>query len=82
MAFQITVKHPFTSHPKMDGASDNCKLWLDLRFGALVQKPIEVYWIIPESCVGKPKDFEDHVVFLEELYEDLPALKKLTLRES
>ena len=80
MGFQVTVKQPFTSHPKIDGASDNGKLWLDFCYGNSVKKPIEVYWIIPKSCVGKPKNLKDRDVLLDELYHDLPALKKLTLQ--
>ncbi|KAJ3319347.1 hypothetical protein HDV06_006374 [Boothiomyces sp. JEL0866] len=82
MAFQITVKQPFSSHPKIDGANDNCKSWLDFCFDGLVQKPIKVYWIIPKSCVGQPKGFKGRVILLEELHDDFPALKKLCLDRS
>ena len=68
MGFQVTVKQPFTSHPKIDGASDNCKLWLDFCYGNSDKKPMEVYWIVPKSCVGKLKNFEDRVVLLDDLY--------------
>ncbi|KAI3659379.1 hypothetical protein MP638_001301 [Amoeboaphelidium occidentale] len=80
MAFQVTVKGSFTSHPKIDGNSDNCKLWLDFCYGDLVQKPMEIYWIIPQSCVGKPKNFHDRVIILEDLWDAFPALQKLTLQ--
>jgi hypothetical protein len=83
MAFQVTVKNPFTSHSKINGASENCKLWLDFCFhGLVVKKPMEVYWIIPKSCVGKPKNFDDRVILLEDLWCDFPALQKLLLQKS
>ena len=80
MAFQVTVKQPFTSHPQIEGTGENCKLWLDFCYDVSGQKPMEIYWIMPRSCVGKPKSFQDHVVLFDELYENLPALKKLTLQ--
>jgi hypothetical protein len=80
MAFQITVKNPFTTHPKIDGMSENCALWLDFCFDGLEKKPMEVYWIIPKSCVGQPKDCKDRVILLEDLWGDFPALQKLSLQ--
>ena len=80
MAFQVTVKNPFTSHPKIDGASENCKGWLDFCFHGLEKKPMEVYWIVPGSCVGKPKNFKDRVILLEDLCGDFPPLQKLSLQ--
>ncbi len=80
MAFQITVKNPFTTHPKIDGMSKNCALWLDFCFDGLEKKPMEVYWIIPKSCVGQPKDCKDRVILLEDLWGDFPALQKLSLQ--
>jgi hypothetical protein len=79
MAFQVTVKQPLTSHPKIDGADDNCKSWLTF---CSTQNPIEIYWIIPQTCVGKPMDFKDRVVLLQELSSDndLPALQKFSLQ--
>ena len=68
MAFQVTVRQSFTSHPKMDGSNENCKLWLDFCFDALAQGPIEVYWIISKGCIGNPKNFRDRVILLDELY--------------
>jgi hypothetical protein len=59
MAFQVTVMQPFTSHPKIDGVCENCKSWLNFCFGELVQKPIEIYWIIPEISIGKTNNFKD-----------------------
>ena len=79
MAFQVTVNNPFTSHRKIDGSSENCKLWLDFCFDGLPQKPLDIYWVIPKSCVGKPKNFEERLVLLEDLLVDFPALNKLTL---
>ncbi|KAI8892070.1 hypothetical protein BC833DRAFT_653965 [Globomyces pollinis-pini] len=76
MAFQVILKQPF---PKIDTDSDNCKMWLDFCFGSLVKKPMKVYWIIPENCAVIPKNGEERVILLDELHEDFPALKKLTL---
>jgi hypothetical protein len=78
MAFQVTVKQPFTSHPKIDEANNN--LWLDFCFGTSAKRSMEVYWMVPRICVGKPKKFNGRVVLLEELYDDFPALRKLTLQ--
>ena len=78
MAFQVSVVQPFTSHPNIEGAGENCKLWLEFCFDASAKKAVEVYWIIPRSCVGKPKNFQDSVILFEDL-EDLPALKQLTV---
>ena len=80
MAFQVTVKNPFTSHPKINEGSEICKQWLDFCFADLKQNPIDIYWIIPKSCVGKPKKFNDRVILLEELRGDFPALQKLSLQ--
>lgn len=82
MAFQVTVKNPFTSHPKIDGASENCKRWLDFCFSGseTEMKPLEVYWIIPDSCVGKPKNFKDRVILVRDLWADFPALQKLSVQ--
>ncbi|KAI8894954.1 hypothetical protein BC833DRAFT_602998 [Globomyces pollinis-pini] len=76
MAFQVILKQPF---PKNDTDSENCKMWLDFCFGSLVKKPMKVYWIIPENCAGIPKNGEERAILLDELHEDFPALKKLTL---
>jgi hypothetical protein len=77
MAFQVTVTKPFTSHPKIDGTSDNCKLWLNFCFKDSAQKPMEVYWIT-SSCVGNPENFEgSRIIIFDELYEDFPALEKI-----
>ena len=81
MAFHVTVKNPFTLDSKMSGLNDHCQLWLDFCFNGMDQNPIEVYWIIPESCIGNPNDFKDHVILFEDLYEDLPALRKLDLNK-
>ncbi|KAI8893195.1 hypothetical protein BC833DRAFT_609271, partial [Globomyces pollinis-pini] len=78
MAFQVTVKNPFTSHPKIDGASKNCKRWLNFCFSRSEEKRLEVYWIIPGSCVGKPKKIHDRVILIDDLWADFPALKKLS----
>ena len=80
MACQITVKNPFTSHPKIDGTSENCALWLDFCFDGPKKKPMEGYWIIPKSCVGQPKDFKGRVILLEDLWGDFPALQKFSLQ--
>ena len=74
MAFQVTVKKPFTSHSKIDGANGNLGLWHEL-----FQSQIDVYWIIPENCVGNPKDFGDNVILIEDLQNDFHAFNKLTL---
>ena len=79
MAFQVTVKNPFTSHPKINEASKICKQWLDFCFADLKQNPIDIYWIIPKSCVGQPKGFKGRIVLLEDLHADFPALQKLKL---
>jgi hypothetical protein len=79
MAFQVTVQKPFSSHKKIK--ENTCDKWLDFCYGSAEQKPIEIYWILPESCVGKPKKFKDRIVLLEDLYKDFPALRELSLRE-
>ena len=79
MGFQVTIKNPFTSHPKIDEARGNCERWLDFCFDKLNKKPMEVYWIIPGSCVGKPKNFKDRVILLEDLCDDFPLFNKLNL---
>ena len=80
MGFQVTVKNPFKTHSKIDGASENCTLWLDFCFQGLKKKPMEVYWIVPGSCVGNPKNFNDRVILFEDLWADFPALQKLSLQ--
>jgi 5-formyltetrahydrofolate cyclo-ligase len=42
MAFQVTVKNPFKTHPKIDRASYNCILWLDFCFDGLDKKPMDI----------------------------------------
>lgn len=41
---------------------------------------MECYWVIPEQCIGG--DYaacSDNVIFFEDLYEDFPALRALSL---
>jgi hypothetical protein len=70
----------FTSHRIINNLDEFCQSWLDFCFGTLVQKPIKIYWIVPESCLGSPKGFKDKVILVKDLYEDFPALRKLVLK--
>ena len=43
---------------------------------------MEVYWIVPGSCVGQPKDFKDRVILLEDLsiqWLQIPLMWKTVL---
>ncbi|KAJ3308025.1 hypothetical protein HDV04_001944 [Boothiomyces sp. JEL0838] len=82
MGFQVTVLNPFTNHSKMDsdGQSNNYKEWQGFCYGNSTT-PIELYWIIPECCVGNnTKDMNDYVIILEDLHNDFPSLKTLFLK--
>jgi hypothetical protein len=82
MGFQITLQKPFTSHRKMNGAGDNCQRWKELCFGDSNHKGMELYWIIPRSCVGtNTAEVKDYVILLDELHDTFPALRKLDLQE-
>ena len=48
MGFQVTVRNPFSDHPKMT----NSQLWQKFCFGNAQQTPMELYWVIPKCCVG------------------------------
>lgn len=80
MAFQVTVLNPFSNHSKASAASENCQLWLDFCYGTSKQNPIEIYWIIPKGCVGRPKNLNKcRVILMDDLHSDFPGLKCLTL---
>jgi len=78
-AYQVTVMKPFTSHQKINAASDHCKSWLDFCFEAKDKNPIEIYWIIPQSCLGTPRNSGINLILIDEMYDDFPAFKKLNL---
>ena len=81
MAFQVTIVNPFTRHPKIDVASVNSDLWVNFcSDGMEVKNPLELYWIIPNICVGKPVKVIGRVVLFEDLCDDFPALQKLNLK--
>ncbi|KAJ3322127.1 hypothetical protein HDV06_003578 [Boothiomyces sp. JEL0866] len=82
MGFQVTVLNPFTNHSKMNskGQSNNYNRWQNFCYGNLTS--IELYWIVPQSCVGeKPQSVDDYVIFLEDLCDDFPALTNVVLKE-
>ncbi|KAI3658488.1 hypothetical protein MP638_001914 [Amoeboaphelidium occidentale] len=82
MGFQITLQKPFSSHRKMNGAGDNGKRWKELCFGDSNHEGMELYWIVPRSCVGtNTAEVKDYVVLLDELHDTFPALRNLDLQE-
>ena len=77
MGFQVTVRNPFHDHPKMSNSQE----WLAFCFGDTESKPMELYWVVPKSCIGNPKSVEkDYIILFEDLISDFPALGKLVLQ--
>ena len=78
MGFQVTVRSPFTDHPKMSNSQD----WQRFCFGKCKQTAMELYWVVPERCIGTDFDSvkEDYIVYFEDLANEFPALPKLVLQ--
>jgi hypothetical protein len=80
MGFQVTVRNPFSDHPKMK----NSKIWQRFCFGKSKQTPMELYWVIPKQCIGKDTAsvMNDSIILFEDLISDFLALGKLCLQYS
>ena len=78
MGFQVTVQNPFSGHQKMT----NLQSWQRFCFGNSKQTPMELYWVVPECCVGTNTDSveNDSIILFEDLISDFPALGKLRLQ--
>jgi hypothetical protein len=78
MGFQVTVLNPFSDHPKMT----NSQTWQRFCFGNSKQTPMELYWVVPKSCIGvdSASVVNDSIILFEDLISDFPALAKLTLQ--
>lgn len=78
MGFQVTVRNPFSDHPKMV----NSPQWQQFCFGNSKQTPMELYWVVPKSCVGKNTKSvaNDSIILFDDLISDFPALGKVSLQ--
>jgi hypothetical protein len=75
MGFQITLISPFTRHPRMT----NNQNWLNFCFGESKQTPMELFWVVPERCIGaNPSSVAgDYIILFEDLLKDFPALRNI-----
>ncbi|KAI8895287.1 hypothetical protein BC833DRAFT_529645, partial [Globomyces pollinis-pini] len=78
MGFQVAVKNPITKNLEKSGARMNQQMWLDF---CGTTEPMDEYWIVPRTCIGKPTNLNRQVILLEKLHHEFPALKKLLIKD-
>lgn len=79
MGFQVTVLQPFTNHSKMNNMEGFLNQWQKFCFGVDKPKPMELYWVIPKSCIGSnAASVQDSIILFEDMVSDFPALSKFS----
>ena len=80
MGIQVTVRKPFSDHPRMK----NSQTWQQFCFDNSAQNRMELYWIVPRCCGGEGNGSvaNDFIILFEELISDFPVLDKLVRQQS
>ena len=65
MGIQVTVRKPFSDHPRMK----NSQTWQQFCFDNSAQNRMELYWIVPRCCGGEGNGSvaNDFIILFEEL---------------